>query len=86
MAEILDTKTDFIQKTKLDLAFVAYSLIMMGLPEKEVRAFFLVMAEEYARIKGSFNWGGAPEKVFDDLAAAAKNFQPIERDEVFRFR
>lgn len=86
MAEIMANKTEFITKTKLDLAFVAYSLIMMGLPEKEVREFFLTMAGEYTRVKGSFNWGVPPEKAFDDLAAAAKDFQPLERDETFRFR
>ncbi len=86
MAEILADKTEFVNKTKLELAFVAYSLIMMGLPEKEVREFFLTMAGEYTRVKGAFNWGAAPEKAFDDLAAAAGNFQPMERDEIFRFR
>lgn len=86
MAEIVAGKTEFIKKTKLDLAFVTYSLIMMGLPEQEVRDFFLTLAAEYVRAKGGANWAKAPEKTFDAIVAAAKDFQPIERDEIFRYR
>ena len=86
MTEILEGKTEFINKTKLDLAFVTYSLIMMGLTENEVKEFFLAMADEYTRVKGSFNWGAEPEKVFADIVAATQNFQPVERDEIFRYK
>ena len=81
MSEILANKTAFIKKTKRDLALVAYCLIMMGAPEKEVREFFLTMAAEYSKVRGSWDWSREkPSKVFADIVQAAKSFQPLERD------
>jgi len=84
MEEIHGDKTNFIKKTGPDLAFVSYGLLMMGLPKAEVKAFFLEMAAEYTRVRGALNWSRAgPDKIFEDIAAAAENFQPVERDQVF---
>lgn len=84
MAELLGRKNDFVKGGRLDLAFVTYSLLMMDLPEKDVRQFFLAMAAEYAKVYKSFDWGGAPEKAFEAIAVACRNFNPLERDSVFR--
>lgn len=84
MAEIKGAKTTFIKKTGADLAFVSYSLLMMGLPAEEVKSFFLEMAAEYAKVRGSFNWAKAgPEKVFADIAASAEKFRPVDWDQFF---
>jgi len=84
MAEIKTDKTGFVKKTRRDLALVTYCLIMMGAPEKEVREFFLTMTAEYARVRGSLDWGpDNPPQVFAAIVKAAREFQPLERDSVY---
>ena len=84
MAELTAQKNKFVRGGRLDLAFVTYSLLMMDLPEKEVREFFLAMAAEYAKVYKTFDWGGSPEKAFEAITAACRKFNPLERDTVFR--
>lgn len=83
MAELLTHKKDFVRRARLDLALVTYSLLMMDLPEEEVKDFFMAMVAEYIKAHLSFDWGKTPEKTFAAIAAAARNFQPIEHDQAF---
>ena len=85
IAEIVADKETFIKKTHQELAFITYCLIMMGVPEKEVKKFFTSMATDYAHAKGSLDLGPEkPDQIFNTISAAGRQFNPIEKDIPYR--
>lgn len=80
MAELLARKSAVVAGDDLDIAFAAYSFIMMGFAEQEVRQFFTTMIDEYIRTNGSFDWSrdtDDPQRVFADIKEACVPYGPM---------
>lgn len=86
MDEILADKNTFITKTSQELLFVTYSLYMMGMPEKQVKEFFLALVDDFSKARGSFDFGSAEsaEQAFAAIVEASRSFNPVERDVLYR--
>lgn len=85
MEEIMAGKDIFIEKANRELPFVTYCLAMMGVPKKEVKKFFVSLAADYVKARGPLDLGSEkPEQIFESIAASGRQFQPIEKDILYR--
>lgn len=90
MAAVSDLKESqaLLKNDFLDIPWMVYALLMMGVEEAEVKKFFLGMMTEYKKHeeeRDAYFWLTIPaEEVFVDIALAVNGFDPIKGNQSFQ--